>query len=79
MQQMDAIRRGMNRVVPVQLLDLLTWSELEASVCGAAFIDVEMLRRHTIYSKGVDPDAPHIRWFWDALTQFSQVRWWSRS
>lgn len=69
--QIDAIRRGLGRIMPTQLLNLLTWRELEVMVCGEPFIDVDLLRRHTEYS-AVSPDAKHIDIFWSVLENFDQ-------
>lgn len=69
--QIEALRRGIAKVLPVQLLSLLTWQELELLICGRPTIDLELLRRHTQYS-GVQPDEPHIQAFWRVLESFNQ-------
>ena len=71
-QQIEAIRRGINKIVPVQVLNILSWKDLEALVSGPREIDVDLLRRHTSYSKTVSPDAPHIEMFWSVLKSFDQ-------
>lgn len=70
--QLAAIRRGLGDIIPLQLLHLCTWQDLEWKVCGKPFIDVNLLKRHTTCS-GVSPDAPHIGYFWQTLTEFNQV------
>jgi hypothetical protein len=70
-QQIEALRRGIAKIVPIQLLNLLTAAELEAFVCGEPNIDVDLLRRHTQYS-GVSSDAPHVQYFWEVLERFDQ-------
>jgi hypothetical protein len=37
----------LSQIVPLDCLSLLSWSELEAMVCGPVTIDVDMLSRHT--------------------------------
>lgn len=69
--QMEAIRRGFGDVVPLQLLDLCTWEDIEWKVCGKPYIDIHLLKRHTMCS-GVSPDAPHITYFWNTLQSFNQ-------
>jgi len=71
--QVDAVLRGMARIFPIQLLSLLTASDLELLICGKSTIDVELLRRHTQYAEGVRPDAPHIDMLWDILSEFDQA------
>lgn len=45
--QVAAIRRGIDKVIPVQLLNLLLYSELELLVNGKHDVDIDLLRRHT--------------------------------
>eukprot|EP00727_Mastigamoeba_balamuthi_P008182 m51a1_g3985 putative hect domain and rcc1-like domain-containing protein (3401) ;mRNA; f:470235-483438 len=71
-RQAAAMRHGLVEIVPEGLLRVLTWRDVERSVCGRAFVDVQMLRRHTVYGAGLSPDAPHVRAFWDVLAELSQ-------
>ena len=70
-QQLDAIRRGISRILPAQLLNVLSWQELAVLIAGKADIDVELLHRHTEYS-GCSESSPHIRMFWQLLRSFDQ-------
>jgi len=58
-------------VVPVALLSLLKWQDLEWRVCGKPMIDIKLLKRHTVYNS-VSPNATHIIYFWQVLEEFSQ-------
>ena len=49
--------------------------ELETLVCGEKYVSIDLLRRHTRYADGVDPNAEYIKWFWEILTEFSQDEW----
>lgn len=69
--QVDAMRKGMGAIIPLQLLPLFTWKELELNVCGRAELDVDLLRRHTVYSGGVTEKDPHIQFMWQMLANFS--------
>lgn len=70
--QLHAIRRGLAEVVPVSLLNLCSWQDLEWRVCGRPQIDIKLLKRHTTYS-GVSPAMPHIKYFWQVLKSLSQT------
>jgi hypothetical protein len=70
--QIDAIRRGMAKVVPLELLPLMTWKEIEVAICGKPEIDIDLLRRHTRYSESIPPNAPYIEYFWNVLRSFDQ-------
>eukprot|EP01114_Cavostelium_apophysatum_P001689 TRINITY_DN1146_c0_g1_i2.p1 TRINITY_DN1146_c0_g1~~TRINITY_DN1146_c0_g1_i2.p1 ORF type:complete len:4271 (-),score=1642.72 TRINITY_DN1146_c0_g1_i2:54-12866(-) len=69
--QIAAIRRGVADIIPLQLLNLCTYQDLEWKVCGRLHIDINLLKRHTTCS-GVSPDAPHINYFWQTLQDFNQ-------
>jgi hypothetical protein len=69
--QSNAIRKGIADVIPIHLLNLCTWQDLEMRVCGKPFIDIDLLKRHTEYSN-VSPQAPYIKYFWQVLRGFSQ-------
>lgn len=46
--------------------------ELETRLCGSRDIDIDLLRRHTEYSGGVDENSPHIKFMWKVLEDFTQ-------
>ncbi|KAH9164467.1 hypothetical protein LEN26_000015 [Aphanomyces euteiches] len=70
--QVDAILQGISKIVPLPLLPLCTWTELQQWVCGSQAIDIELLKRHTKYSAGMTVDKnPHLEYFWQALASFS--------
>jgi hypothetical protein len=59
-KQVDAVAVGLACMVPVRLLCLFSWSELEEMVCGMVTIDVDMLRTSAIY-EGCSPNDQHVR------------------
>jgi hypothetical protein len=68
---LDAMRRGIARVVPPAALRLLTWREFETLVCGENEIDVERMRRHTRYLNDFSASTPCVRHFWRAVESFT--------
>jgi len=84
--QCEAIKRGLESVVPVEVLSLLTWQELELLVCGRTALDLELLKANTTYS-GHSASDSHIQLFWqmmsDRLTPDEQAKFlrfvWGRS
>ena len=46
--------------------------DAEQLICGHAFVDLNFLRKHTIYQVGILEDDPHVVNFWAALDSFSQ-------
>lgn len=71
-RQSEAIRAGLSKLVPIGLLNLITWKQLEEWVCGKPKIDLELLRRHTHYSGGLNETTPQVLFFWEVLTEFSE-------
>lgn len=56
-RQVDAIREGLASVVPLGALRLFSWRELEEVVCGNVDVDVDLLRRVTVYQGYHDREA----------------------
>ncbi len=65
-----AMKRGLETLVPVRVLTVFKWRELEALVCGRPEIDVELLMAHTEY-RGFRPSDPTILHFWNVLRSFT--------
>src|SRR5437763_14297201 len=40
-------------------------------ICGIPDINVDLLRRHTIYDKAIEPNSNYIQWFWEILNECS--------
>lgn len=57
-------------MIPVQLLRLFSWDELEVFVCGRKGVDVDLLEACTEYNLCNREDA-HVSAFWDVLRSFS--------
>lgn len=47
--QIEAMRRGLLKVLSQAVLDLLTWQELERRVCGDPDLTVESLKKCSKY------------------------------
>lgn len=69
--QVEAIRRGIGAVIPVQLLRLFSWDDLEMFVCGQEGVDIDLLEACTEYNLCSREDK-HVSAFWDVLRSFSQ-------
>lgn len=68
--QVEAIRRGIGAVIPVQLLRLFSWGDLEMFVCGQGGVDIDLLEACTEYNLCGREDK-HVSAFWDVLRSFS--------
>ena len=74
--QCAAIKRGIAKVIPEALLNMVTYNELETWVCGKAIVDVDLLKRHTKYGSdkqtALNEDSRRVKWFWENLRDFSE-------
>jgi len=70
-KQIKAIRKGLNAVVPLRMLSLFSWHDLEELVCGNPVVDIEILRRHTKYSGSLSAASPLTKFLFQALHSFN--------
>lgn len=84
-RQVEAVRSGLAQIVPITLLSLFTWDQLESMVCGNPGVDIALLKSITEYSSCSATDR-HVELFWQAVTEFNMeeraalIRFtWSRS
>ena len=70
--QAAALARGFFAVVPAPLMRLFTWQECELLVCGSPTVDVNLLRKYTLY-RSLSGNEPHIKFFWEVLTEMSDA------
>lgn len=68
--QMSHLLKGLGEVVPISLLRLLTWTEVQEMVCGAPDFDVEMLKSTTDV-EGSIKGTPTETHFWNTLKGFT--------
>lgn len=68
--QVNAVREGLSKVVPVPLLTLFSGSELETMVCGSPDIPLSLLKSVATY-KGIEATSPLMQWFWEVMEEFS--------
>jgi E3 ubiquitin-protein ligase HERC2 len=69
-QQIRAMKKGLNSVVPANMLSLFSWYDLELMVCGTPEVDVELLRKHTRYVN-VDASSNLVKYFWQTMESFN--------
>jgi len=69
-QAIRAMKKGLNAIVPANMLSLFSWFDLELMVCGNPAIDIETLRKHTLY-RGISPGSQLIKNLWRCLESFN--------
>jgi hypothetical protein len=68
--QVQALWKGLSKVIPSKFLCFFTAAEMELLVCGLPEIDIDLLEKCTEYSS-CSPNDQHIIWFWQVLRSFS--------
>ncbi|RLN82186.1 hypothetical protein BBJ28_00012215 [Nothophytophthora sp. Chile5] len=64
---MNIVKQGLNSILPVSAMALLTWSELEKRMCGVAEVDVKLLQANTEYDEELSASDEFIQRFWRVL------------
>ncbi|KAJ8312853.1 hypothetical protein KUTeg_010226 [Tegillarca granosa] len=67
-----AIHSGLASLIPLQILNLMSPTDLEIRTCGIPVVDIEFLKAHTMYQVGLTETDPHIEFFWNTLEGLSQ-------
>ena len=70
-QQVLAIKKGLHAIIPIQFLPLYTEKELELMICGESLIDIEYLKRNTIYKLPVKANDLRCIWLFQILHEFT--------
>jgi hypothetical protein len=62
--QVKRITQGLSQLIPLPYLHCLTGEELKLIICGRPQVDVDLLKKHTKYSGGLNDDSRRIKFFW---------------
>jgi hypothetical protein len=68
--QVEALKEGLFKVVPKDIINLFTGAEMEQVVCGIPEVDLQLMRRKTNY-EGIAPDARAVQLMWQVLESFT--------
>lgn len=69
-QQIKWIQEGMHAIVPRNILNMLSWTEVEARAVGDKDLDPEILKKITNYSN-CNKDSPIVKYFWEVFEAMS--------
>lgn len=70
-KQIDAFKKGFFQIIPADIIDLFSTSELGILICGESEIDVEELKKHAAY-RSISKDTPQVKWFWEIVEAMDQ-------
>ncbi len=69
--QIKAIQEGLVKVIPAEVLSLLTWQELEIRVCGNPELTVEDMKKSAKYEGDLKENNSRVQMMWEALEKFT--------
>jgi len=70
-RQLAELLVGLYEVVPLGLLSVFDFQELELLMCAIDIVDLDDWRDHTIYEEGFDAQSDTIIWFWQIVGGFT--------
>ena len=70
LSQLEAFKSGLNVLVPDELLENFSISELEMLFNGKKNISVDEIRAYTIYQGGIDAGSKVVLWFWQLMRDY---------
>jgi hypothetical protein len=66
--QMRWIKKGVERIVPISVMKLLSWEDVEERTCGLKQLDIEKLKKITEYENCRETDQV-IKFFFNVLAK----------
>jgi len=59
-------------LVPIPFLNVISSKDAEIWGCGKSKVDIDLLKRHTKYSGGLNEDTARIKFLWEALKELNE-------
>ena len=69
--QINSIKQGLSKIIPLSILQLFTGKELSLLVCGKKDVDIELLKQNTKLSNDLKEDSKEVRWLWEILNEIT--------
>ena len=70
--QITSIINGINKIIPMSVLQYFTWEEMERLVCGKKVVDIELLEKNTVISPELEKKNYLVKWVWEIVKEFSE-------
>ena len=70
--QISSIIKGINKIIPMSVLQYFTWEEMERLVCGKKTVDIELLERNTVIAPELEKKNYLVKWVWEIVKEFSE-------
>jgi hypothetical protein len=70
--QIESIKKGISKVLPLSILQFYTYSEIEKLICGENKIDIDLLKKNTIISSEIKSKEYLVKWLWEILEEMTE-------
>ena len=70
--QITSIIKGINKIIPMSVLQYFTWEEMERLVCGKKIVDIDLLEKNTTIAPELEKKDYLVKWVWEILKEFSE-------
>ena len=71
-KQISSVRRGLATIIPLKILSLFTWEQIEEKACGKPDVNVLQLQECTKVNLGNSEEDEKLRKdFWECLSEFT--------
>jgi other hect domain ubiquitin protein ligase E3 len=70
--QIISIIKGINKIIPLSVLQYFSWEEMERLVCGKKIIDIDLLEKNTIISPELEKKDYLVKWVWEIVKEFNE-------
>ncbi|KAK2167204.1 hypothetical protein LSH36_31g04034 [Paralvinella palmiformis] len=70
--QMDAFLKGLNELIPDNLLSIFDENELELLICGTGEYSIEDFKKHHTICSSSLMFLKMVEWFWEIVSSYSQ-------
>ena len=68
---LEYLKKGFYSVISYDILQVLTWQQLDEMICGENKLDIDKFKAHTEY-EGYNKNDNNIIWFWEWLEAANQ-------
>lgn len=71
-EKVNCIMAGMCTILPMGIIrSLFTWEEVQLRICGSDGINLNLLKKCTIYQVGISKEDRHIQNFWSVISSLN--------
>ena len=71
-KQINSIKKGISLILPLSLIKLLSYKQIEKLINGNKTIDINLLKKNTVFSNDLNINSKKVIWLFEILDEFSE-------